>query len=157
VPLVTAIGWPLRGGTLKRFRSAPTGAKSSRLLAFQSFGPKLYGPSQEHTGQAGHATASGPAWKWVNTALRSGVEPLCQHPGAQYCNGTFGIGARRSRYRLVVLSRWLGWLAAAAVMLVACILVVLDLTDDGLRRWWDRHALTTYTIAGLGRDSEIAD
>jgi hypothetical protein len=49
----------------------------------------------------------------------------------------------------VVLSRWLGWAAAAAVTLVACVLVILDLTDAGLRRWWDGHALTTDTIAGL--------
>jgi BarA-like signal transduction histidine kinase len=49
----------------------------------------------------------------------------------------------------VVLSRWLGGLAAAAVALVACVLVILDLTDAGLRRWWDAHALTTDTVAGL--------
>jgi ABC-type phosphate transport system auxiliary subunit len=48
-----------------------------------------------------------------------------------------------------MLSRWLGGLAAAAVTLVACILVILDLTDAGLRRWWDGHALTTDTVAGL--------
>jgi hypothetical protein len=46
-------------------------------------------------------------------------------------------------------SRWLGWLAAAAAALVACVLVILDLTDAGLRGWWDDHALTTDTIAGL--------
>jgi hypothetical protein len=60
-----------------------------------------------------------------------------------------GIGPRHSRYGLVVLSRWLGGLAAAAVTLVACVLVILDLTDAGLRRWWDGHALTTDTVAGL--------
>jgi hypothetical protein len=48
-----------------------------------------------------------------------------------------------------VLSRWQGGLAAAAVTLVACVLVVLDLTDAGLRRWWEGHALTTDTVAGL--------
>ena len=48
-----------------------------------------------------------------------------------------------------MLSRWLGGLAAATVALVACVLVILDLTDAGLRRWWDAHALTTDTIAGL--------
>jgi hypothetical protein len=46
-------------------------------------------------------------------------------------------------------SRWLGWLAAAVVALAACVLVILDLTDAGLRRWWDDHALTTDTVAGL--------
>ena len=48
-----------------------------------------------------------------------------------------------------MLSRCLGGLAAAAVALVACVLVILDLTDAGLRRWWDAHALTTNTVAGL--------
>jgi len=60
-----------------------------------------------------------------------------------------GIGARRSHYGLVMLSRWLGGLAAAAVALVACVLVILDVTDAGLRRWWDAHALTTATVTGL--------
>lgn len=58
-------------------------------------------------------------------------------------------GAWRSRYGLVVLSRWEGGLAAAVVTLVVCVLVILDLNDAGLRRWWDGHALTTDTIAGL--------
>jgi hypothetical protein len=49
----------------------------------------------------------------------------------------------------VVLSRWQGGLAAAVVTLVACVLVILDLTDAGLRRWWDGHALTTSTVTGL--------
>jgi hypothetical protein len=48
-----------------------------------------------------------------------------------------------------MLSRWLGGLGAAAVALVACVLVILDLTDAGVQRWWDDHALTTDTIAGL--------
>jgi hypothetical protein len=48
-----------------------------------------------------------------------------------------------------MLSRWLGGLSAAAVALVACVLVILDVTDAVLRRWWDAHALTTDTIAGL--------
>jgi uncharacterized protein with LGFP repeats len=42
-----------------------------------------------------------------------------------------------------------GWLAAAAPTLVACVLVILDQTDAGLRRWWNGHALTTDTVAGL--------
>lgn len=48
-----------------------------------------------------------------------------------------------------MLSRWKGWLAAVAATLVACALVLLDLTDAGLRRWWDGHALTTSMVAGL--------
>jgi hypothetical protein len=49
----------------------------------------------------------------------------------------------------VVLSRWQDGFAAAGVSLVACVLVILDVTDAGLRRWWDTHALTTDTVAGL--------
>jgi hypothetical protein len=48
-----------------------------------------------------------------------------------------------------VFSRWQGGFAAAFVTLVACALVVLDVTDGGMRRWWDGHALTTDTVAGL--------
>ena len=48
-----------------------------------------------------------------------------------------------------MLSRWQGGLGALAVTLVACVLVVLDLTDDGLQRWWAGHALTTGTLSGL--------
>jgi hypothetical protein len=40
-------------------------------------------------------------------------------------------------------------LAALVVTLVACAMVILDLTDGGLRRWNDVHALTTDTVAGL--------
>jgi hypothetical protein len=48
-----------------------------------------------------------------------------------------------------VLSRWQGGLGALIVTLVACALVILDLTDEGLRRWWAEHALTTGTVSGL--------
>ena len=48
-----------------------------------------------------------------------------------------------------MLSRWVGGLAALVVTLVACAMVILDLTDGGLRRWNDVHALTTDTVAGL--------
>jgi hypothetical protein len=46
-----------------------------------------------------------------------------------------------------VLSRWQGGLAAVVVTLVACALVILDLTYAGWQRWWDRHALTTDMVA----------
>jgi hypothetical protein len=39
-----------------------------------------------------------------------------------------------------VLSRWQGGLGALIVTLVACALVILDLTDGGLRRWWAERA-----------------
>jgi len=48
-----------------------------------------------------------------------------------------------------VLTRWQGWLAAGAVTLVTALLVVADLTDNRMRLWWLRHALTTDTVAGL--------
>jgi hypothetical protein len=48
-----------------------------------------------------------------------------------------------------MLSRWPGWLAALIVTLLAGALVILDLTDDGPRRWWAGHAMTTDTLSGL--------
>jgi hypothetical protein len=42
-----------------------------------------------------------------------------------------------------------GWIAAAGAMLAALALVIADVTDGALRRWWDVHALTTDTVAGL--------
>jgi len=53
------------------------------------------------------------------------------------------------RYRRGVLSRWQGGVAALVVTLVAGALVILEVTDAGLRRWWAFHALTTDTVAGL--------
>ena len=48
-----------------------------------------------------------------------------------------------------MLSRWQGGSAAVVVTLATCVLVVGDLVDDGMRRWWDGHGLTTDTVAGL--------
>jgi hypothetical protein len=48
-----------------------------------------------------------------------------------------------------VLSRWPGGLAALVVTLVTGVLVVLDITNGAMRRWWDGHALTTDTVSGL--------
>jgi hypothetical protein len=48
-----------------------------------------------------------------------------------------------------MLSRWPGWLAALTATLLVGVLVILDLTDGGLRRWWDGHAMTTDTVSGL--------
>jgi hypothetical protein len=53
------------------------------------------------------------------------------------------------RYGRRVLSRWLGGLAALVVTLVTGTLVILEVTDSGLRRWWAFHTLTTDTVAGL--------
>src|SRR5260370_34049510 len=38
---------------------------------------------------------------------------------------------------------------SVGVVLVMLGLVIGDLTDGGLRRWWAGHALTTDTVAGL--------
>jgi hypothetical protein len=43
----------------------------------------------------------------------------------------------------------MGWLAAVLAMLVTLALVVGELTDSGLRRWWEARPLTTDTVAGL--------
>lgn len=48
-----------------------------------------------------------------------------------------------------MLTRWQGWLAAAGVTLITFGLVILDLVDDGFRRWWADRALTTDTVAGV--------
>jgi hypothetical protein len=48
-----------------------------------------------------------------------------------------------------VLSRWQGGLAAIVVTLLTGVLVILDITDGAMRRWWDGHALTTDTVSGL--------
>jgi len=48
-----------------------------------------------------------------------------------------------------VLSRWQGGLAAIVVTLAAGTLMVLDVTDAALRRWWSGHALTTDMVSGL--------
>jgi hypothetical protein len=48
-----------------------------------------------------------------------------------------------------VVSHWKGWLAAATATLATLALVLVDVTDRGVRRWWDTHALSTDTVAGL--------
>src|SRR5260370_2501409 len=65
--------------------------------------------------------------------------------GRRACRcGDYGNGYGRG-----VLSRWQGGLAAAVVTLLTGVLVILDVTDGGMRRWWDGHALTTGTVSGL--------
>ncbi len=58
--------------------------------------------------------------------------------------GDYGGGYGRG-----VLSRWQGGLAAIVVTLLTGVLVILDVTDGAMRRWWDGHALTTDTVSGL--------
>ena len=48
-----------------------------------------------------------------------------------------------------MLSRWQGWSAAGAITLLTWGLVIGEIADKGMRRWWAGHALTTDTVAGL--------
>ena len=48
-----------------------------------------------------------------------------------------------------MLSRWQGGLAALVVTLLTSVLVILDIDDRAMRRWWDGHALTSDTVSGL--------
>jgi hypothetical protein len=48
-----------------------------------------------------------------------------------------------------VVSRWQGGFAAIFVTVGAGALMVLDVTDGALRRWWSAHALTTDMVSGL--------
>jgi hypothetical protein len=48
-----------------------------------------------------------------------------------------------------VLSRWQGGIAAVIVTLLTCALVILDVDDSAVRRWWDLHSITTDTVSGL--------
>jgi hypothetical protein len=53
------------------------------------------------------------------------------------------------RYGRGVLMRWQGGLGAVVVTVGAAVLMVLDVTDAALRRWWSGHALTTDMVSGL--------
>jgi uncharacterized membrane protein YcjF (UPF0283 family) len=48
-----------------------------------------------------------------------------------------------------MLSRWWGWLAALAVTLITAALMIGEITDTAMRRWWATHALTTDTVSGV--------
>ena len=48
-----------------------------------------------------------------------------------------------------MLSRWWGWLAALAVTLITAALLIGEVTDTAMRRWWATHALTTDTVSGV--------
>jgi hypothetical protein len=48
-----------------------------------------------------------------------------------------------------VLSRWLGGIAALVATMLTGVLVILDINDAAMRRWWAGHALTTDTVSGL--------
>ena len=46
-------------------------------------------------------------------------------------------------------AQWRGWLAAIVATLVAWGLVLAEIDDRGMRRWWSGHAMTTDTVSGL--------
>jgi hypothetical protein len=48
-----------------------------------------------------------------------------------------------------VLPRWQGGGATITVLALALVLAVLDITDRSVRHFWETHALTTDTVAGL--------
>ena len=48
-----------------------------------------------------------------------------------------------------MLPRWQGGIATIAVLALVLALAVLDLADRSLRHFWETHALTTDTVAGL--------
>ena len=48
-----------------------------------------------------------------------------------------------------MLSRWQGGIAALIVTLLTCALVIGDITDGAMRRWWTGYALITDTVSGL--------
>jgi hypothetical protein len=48
-----------------------------------------------------------------------------------------------------VLPRWQGGVGTVVVLVLVLGLVVLDLVDRGVRHFWETHALTTDTVAGL--------
>ncbi len=48
-----------------------------------------------------------------------------------------------------MLSRWQGGIAALIVTLLTCALVIGDVTDGAMRRWWTGYSLITDTVSGL--------
>ncbi len=48
-----------------------------------------------------------------------------------------------------MVAPWRGWFSAIFVTLASGALIILDVTDGALRRWWSAHALTTDIVSGL--------
>jgi hypothetical protein len=46
-------------------------------------------------------------------------------------------------------ARLAGWLAAGLVMLVTLALILLEINDAAVARWWSGHSLTVDTVSGL--------
>ena len=48
-----------------------------------------------------------------------------------------------------MLSRWQGGIAALIATLLTGVLIIGDITDGAMRRWWTSYALITDTVSGL--------
>jgi uncharacterized membrane protein YcjF (UPF0283 family) len=45
--------------------------------------------------------------------------------------------------------RYIAWSGALTVMVITAVLVVLDISDDSVQRYWSRHSFTSSVLAGL--------
>lgn len=45
--------------------------------------------------------------------------------------------------------RYMAWSGALTVMVITAVLVVLDITDGSVQRYWSRHSFTSSVLAGL--------
>jgi hypothetical protein len=48
-----------------------------------------------------------------------------------------------------MLRRWLAWSGALSVTVTAGVLVVLDITDGSVHRYWSQHSFTSSVLSGL--------
>ena len=48
-----------------------------------------------------------------------------------------------------MLERYRGWSGALIVMVITAVLVVLDLSDGSVHRYWSRHSFTSSVLSGL--------
>src|SRR6201992_2134887 len=47
------------------------------------------------------------------------------------------------------IRRWTPWSGAVTVMVVTIVLVVLDVTDASIHRYWSRHSFTSSVLSGV--------
>jgi uncharacterized protein involved in response to NO len=48
-----------------------------------------------------------------------------------------------------VLNRWQAWSAALTVTVITALLVILDISDRSVHRYWSRHSFTSSVLAGV--------
>lgn len=48
-----------------------------------------------------------------------------------------------------MLRRWLAWSWALIVMAIAAVLVILDIADGTVHRYWSRHSFTSSVLSGV--------